>query len=118
MKIAFDRQHPANRNIIPWNPSKSVRIGNSLTIKKARLQIRATQNERPNSLIFSGMISDMTKNVKVRIAHDAIKMTHEKLTIGIQLKGSTLNPRNLSMEYIPIVINPSAVPIDDVVNKN
>lgn len=47
------------------------------------------QNDNPNSLIFSGKISEMTKKGKVKTAHDAINITKLNDATGIQLYAST-----------------------------
>lgn len=55
----------------------------------ANVQTTDIQNETPKSFNFSGITSDMTRNGSVRTAHDAIKMTNEKLVIGTQLNALT-----------------------------
>lgn len=86
---ALERQHAAKKNMHPWNPRVSLRIGKILMQMNANVHTTDIQNETPKSFHFSGITSDMTRNGSVRTAHDAIKMTNEKLVIGTQLNAST-----------------------------
>lgn len=54
------------------------------------------QNETLVSLIFSGIVSLMTINGKVRIPNEATKITNERLVTGIQLNASTSTPQDLT----------------------
>lgn len=58
MNNVLDKQNIANKNIVPWNLSVSIRNGSSLTRPNASIHKRATQNEIPKSLIFSGITSE------------------------------------------------------------
>lgn len=64
------------------------------------------------------MTSDMTNHGSVNTAHEAKKMTHEKLTSGTQLNGSTSKFQCFSKKYEAIVIKPKAVPTVETENKN
>lgn len=90
MKTALDTQTPANRNILPWKLSDSIKSGSNFIIKNAKIHKSDIQNDRPKSFNFAGITSEMTKNGRVKIAHDAIKMENEKLATGIQLNASIL----------------------------
>lgn len=83
--MALDIQHPAKKNIVPWNPKVFIKNGNSFTIRNESDQTNVKQNDIPKSFNFSGNTSEITKYGRVRTAHDAIKMTNEKLATGIQL---------------------------------
>lgn len=47
------------------------------------------QNETPKAFNPAGISSVMTRNGKVKMAHDAINITKENDVIGIQLNAST-----------------------------
>lgn len=49
----------------------------------------AMQNDMPNSFKFIGITSEITKNGKVKMAHDPMKITNENDANGIQLNDST-----------------------------
>lgn len=118
MNTAPDRQTLAKRNKLPWNSNVAVNRGRYLMIMKAQDHKSVIQNETPKFFNFSGIISEMTKNGSVNTAHDAMKITNEKLAIGIQLYDSTWYPHVFSIMYTPIVMRPIAVPTVDTTNKN
>lgn len=89
MNTVPDRQIPPNKNILPWNPSNSVRNGKVFSTIAAIEDKIVLQNATPKSLIFSGIISPIIVNGNVRIADDANNITNRKLTSGIQLYGVT-----------------------------
>ena len=97
MNVAMDKQKPANRNIVPWKPSVSFKSGKNLTITNANIDIVTMQSDVPKFLIFSGKISAMTMNGKLSTAHDAIKITNEKLAIGIKFNVSTWTPQDFNI---------------------
>lgn len=76
------------------------------------------QNDAPKSFNFSGIISEMTKNGRDKTAQLAMKITNEKLTIGIQLTISTSYPHVFNIMYKPNEINPVAIPMVEATNKN
>lgn len=80
--------------------------------------ISAVQKAAPKSLTFSGIISAIIKKGSDATPHDAIKMMNEKLTIGIQLTDSTWYCHDFSIIYMPNEIKPTAIPTDDIANKN
>lgn len=87
--VAADKQKPENKNIVPWNSSVSVSKGKYLIIINEHTHKTIMQNVCPKSFNFSGMISEITRKGNVKTAHDAMKQTNEKLTIGIKLTDST-----------------------------
>lgn len=85
MNTVLDRQIPLKKNILPWNPSNSLRNGKNFSARKPSKDNRVLQNATPKSLIFSGIISAMTVNGKLKTADDAKNIANRKLTSGIQL---------------------------------
>lgn len=71
--------------------------GKYLITMKAPTHTSPLQTVEAKSLIFSGMISEMTRNGNVKTAHDAMNITNEKLAIGMKLNVSTLYPADWSI---------------------
>lgn len=62
MKTAPSKQMAAKMNNVPLIPKMSLRSGMHFTIRNALDQSSAIQKEAPKFLIFSGKISEITKN--------------------------------------------------------
>lgn len=90
INAAHNKQIVANKNMVQWKPNHSDVDGKYLMTTKANAHTSPLQNDAPKSLRFSGIISQITKNGNVSTAHDAMKMTNEKLATGMKLNTSTL----------------------------
>lgn len=73
--------------------------GKNLIAINAHIDISRLQYVKPNSLSFSGIISVHTANGRLETAHDAIKITNERLTIGIQLNASSSGCEDFIIMY-------------------
>lgn len=89
MNKALQKQNPPNKNMFPWNPSTSMSSGKHFIVVNAQIHNSDIQNDTPKSFRFSGITSEITKNGSVKTAHEAMKMTNEKLATGSQFKNST-----------------------------
>lgn len=89
ISTALTKQTPANENMLPWNPIVLVNIGKYFITMKANIQMSEKQSEAPKFFNFSGIVSETITNGRLKTAHEPMNTTKEKLTIGIQLYGST-----------------------------
>lgn len=118
MNAALAIQNPENKNMVPWNPNDAVKSGKYFITINEVVHSIPMQNDTPKSFNFSGITSEMTKNGSVKTAQEAIKITNEKPTIGIQFTDSSATPDDFSIIYTPKVIKPKAIPTVDTMNKN
>lgn len=89
-----------------------------MIIKNDDDQSNVIQNDCPKSFSFSGIISEMTKNGKVKMAHDAMNIVKLNEIIGIELNASTSYCHVFSIIYTPKTHKPSPVPMVETANKN
>lgn len=85
IRIAPNKQTPAKKNIIPWKPTSSDKLGKYFVRINANIQMSDKQIDEPKSFKFSGKISEMTTNGNDKMPQDAASKANAKLAIGIQL---------------------------------
>lgn len=88
--MAPARQTPANKNILPWKFSTSMRSGRYLSIINTVAHKTAIESDTPKSFNLSGITSEMMTNGSDSSAHDEMNTQNEKLASGTQLYGCTL----------------------------
>lgn len=96
-KVAPPTQMPANKYILPWNPSNSLSIGRYLIVMNENVHNSDIQNDTQASLIRSGITSASTMNGNDRTPNCDTKTTNEKLASGIQLNPETSTLHDLSI---------------------
>lgn len=97
INIAQPAQTPPNRYILPWNPRMSIKDGKYFMAMNEKIHKRDIQNDTLASLIFSGIISEITINGNERIPKAAMKITNDKLATGIQLNDPTSKSRDFNI---------------------
>lgn len=85
---------------------------------KPNTQRSVRENVVPKSFNCPGIISLMTTNGKLTIAHADEKIANEKLPIGNQSNNCTSNFHSFSNKNTPKMIRPRAVPTVDTMYKN